>query len=73
MSRILTQISQFGAVFRSNLIATLEARVQHAFKIMIVAKKHEFEKEAGKLREAHKILKRDEVSYLRPYNYKPVA
>ena len=66
MSSILNEINQVGAVIRSNLLASLQARVKHAFNTMIVTKKHDLEAKAEKLREAHKILKRDEVSHLRP-------
>ena len=69
----VNEINQVGAVIRSNLLASLQARVKHAFNTMIVTKKDDLEAKAEKLREARKILKWDEVSHLRPHSYKPSA
>ena len=72
MARLLRELPVVRDLLLGNLLETLTARGKHALAMLHRRRKHEFERKALKMREAHKILKRDEVAFIRPYQDKPV-
>ena len=67
ISRLLSKLQDVRPAMMSKLLVTSQARVKHAVAYLQYCKRREFEKKAKKLSEAHKIIKRDEVVFVRPF------